>query len=1405
METMEIMETMERSWRSCEIMRDHGDHGDHGEIMQWSWRRGVKKPPLAPKPKLPASTKPSPPPIAPKPGLLPQPAAVLNPSPSPATLKRAKPALAPKPCVLAPQTKPGAAHTQSQEHPVDGSLDLLNAKNGILSSPRDSLSEADYIIAACCSPGGPEADPPCQQRLHNGNDRSDSRDDDDDDVVDVGLPNGNAAEGHVAAVTTGEGDREDGQRPREQEEGKGEAEEGCRLTDSFQPKPRDKPQRHKHLAKGRTSRGGQGSPEAPPPQQLQEKEKELEPGRCLETALGQLAKDDSASPGEAPREGNGHKDTEVTGAVATAQSLSPPSPPPPSPPASPHPSPSPSPTEPHDEPDGSRHTHINGLASPPPGLPAVTSLPFVPAPPSKPLPVPHPRRSKKPALVRQDGLEGSVHEGVAEGHSQGSEAGDGSGSSSPAALSLVSDAEQLASPSDSEPPGDSEPPAAPERDLKTAEEEEPDAPVPPPRQTSLVSHGHKASSLHRHASHSMDLLSCPEPRVPKRAGEEGRAAAADDEEDGYGDFERYPIAHSLPKQIKLGCQRPALGAGGRKALSAEGQDSPRAPPRKPQRHSLPAPPPPPAPPHAGAPTRDLPAPPALQEKGAWRFPRPSVTFFSRQAPGRSSVPPPQGRAPPPPAASSLGGKQRAQSFSAADLSSREPAANPRRSISFRKLMELRIAVKMLPKRLSRAGGGTPPDCSANGGETNGGREKGSSDAEANSSGEGSVEYENVPLYEEIPEYMNLPFHTGRLSLPHSRDSDIYEVQDPYLTALGDRYESGWMGRDDVHSEEDEVHSSDEDDNSSSSSKEHHEVVDRQQEDEMKRKKVVHIVQEIMTSEKVFVDVLKLLHIDFRDAVAKATRQNGKPVVEERVLSQILYYLPQLYELNRDLLRELEERVAHWADHQRLADIFLQKGPYLKMYSTYIRQFDNNVALLDEQCRKNPGFATVVREFEMSPRCASLALKHYLLKPVQRIPQYQLLLTDYLKNLPEDSEDYKDTQAALSIVKEVANHANDIMKQGDNFQKLMQIQYGLNGHHEVVQPGRVFLKEGTLMKLSRKEMQPRMFFLFNDALMYTTPVQSGQYKLNSVLSLAGMKVSKPSQEAYQNELNIESVERSFILSASSATEREQWLEAIARAIDDYTKKKITFISSRSQDEPDVVPDIGAPLGSKAPIWIPDLRATMCMICTCEFTLTWRRHHCRACGKVVCQACSTNKFYLEYLKNQPARVCDHCFTKLQENSKRWGGIPGKRKTLLKEVATAARRLQSLLSENLELFRFPGNRRKFRLHLKRLVSANTENSSMSGYLNRSKGSKKQWKRLWFVIKDKVLYTYAASEDVAALESQPLLGFFLREEKYGPAQRQQFKLYHKNTLFYIFKADDVPTAQRWIEAFQEAMILEE
>ena len=52
--------------------------------------------------------------------------------------------------------------------------------------------------------------------------------------------------------------------------------------------------------------------------------------------------------------------------------------------------------------------------------------------------------------------------------------------------------------------------------------------------------------------------------------------------------------------------------------------------------------------------------------------------------------------------------------------------------------------------------------------------------------------------------------------------------------------------------------------------------------------------------------------------------------------------------------------------------------------------------------------------------------------------------------------------------------------------------------------------------------------------------------------------------------------------------------------------------------------------------------MCMI---DFNITNRRHHCRYCGKSVCQKCSTSKRYLSKSdKKTLHRICDYCDTKL-----------------------------------------------------------------------------------------------------------------------------------------------------------------
>ncbi|XP_059491177.1 zinc finger FYVE domain-containing protein 9 [Neocloeon triangulifer] len=72
-----------------------------------------------------------------------------------------------------------------------------------------------------------------------------------------------------------------------------------------------------------------------------------------------------------------------------------------------------------------------------------------------------------------------------------------------------------------------------------------------------------------------------------------------------------------------------------------------------------------------------------------------------------------------------------------------------------------------------------------------------------------------------------------------------------------------------------------------------------------------------------------------------------------------------------------------------------------------------------------------------------------------------------------------------------------------------------------------------------------------------------------------------------------------------------------------------------------PSLMQTLGQMAPYWIPDAEAPVCMHCESKFTMIKRRHHCRACGKVLCSRCCNSKAKLKYLENTEARVCQSCY--------------------------------------------------------------------------------------------------------------------------------------------------------------------
>lgn len=65
-----------------------------------------------------------------------------------------------------------------------------------------------------------------------------------------------------------------------------------------------------------------------------------------------------------------------------------------------------------------------------------------------------------------------------------------------------------------------------------------------------------------------------------------------------------------------------------------------------------------------------------------------------------------------------------------------------------------------------------------------------------------------------------------------------------------------------------------------------------------------------------------------------------------------------------------------------------------------------------------------------------------------------------------------------------------------------------------------------------------------------------------------------------------------------------------------------------------------LGKVQPYWIPDSETTFCMQCNMKFSFIKRRHHCRACGQVLCSTCCSLKSKLEYMGDVEARICIQC---------------------------------------------------------------------------------------------------------------------------------------------------------------------
>uniref|UniRef100_A0A673HF11 non-specific serine/threonine protein kinase n=1 Tax=Sinocyclocheilus rhinocerous TaxID=307959 RepID=A0A673HF11_9TELE len=203
-------------------------------------------------------------------------------------------------------------------------------------------------------------------------------------------------------------------------------------------------------------------------------------------------------------------------------------------------------------------------------------------------------------------------------------------------------------------------------------------------------------------------------------------------------------------------------------------------------------------------------------------------------------------------------------------------------------------------------------------------------------------------------------------------------------------------------------------------------------------------------------------------------------------------IQQIYDWHKDFfLGELEKCLE---DPDRLAPLFIRQERRLHMYIVY--------------CQNKPKSEHIVSEYidtyfeDLKQRLGHrLQITDLLIKPVQRIMKYQLLLKDFLKFSKKAGLDTVESEKAVEVMCVVPKRCNDMMNVG-------RLQ-GFDG--KIVAQGRLLLQDTFMVSdqdgglLSR--MKERRVFLFEQIVIFSEPLDKKKgFSMPGYLFKNSIKVS-----------------------------------------------------------------------------------------------------------------------------------------------------------------------------------------------------------------------------------------------------------------------------------------------------------
>ncbi|XP_070457164.1 rho guanine nucleotide exchange factor 10-like protein isoform X1 [Equus przewalskii] len=198
----------------------------------------------------------------------------------------------------------------------------------------------------------------------------------------------------------------------------------------------------------------------------------------------------------------------------------------------------------------------------------------------------------------------------------------------------------------------------------------------------------------------------------------------------------------------------------------------------------------------------------------------------------------------------------------------------------------------------------------------------------------------------------------------------------------------------------------------------------------------HILGSIVQSEGSYVESLKRVLQDYRNPLMEMEPK----ALSARKCQAVFFRVKEILHCHSMFQIALSSRVAEWDATEKIGDLFVasfSKSMVLDVYSDYVNNFTNAMSIIKKACLTKPAFLEFLKRRQVcSPD--RVTLYGLMVKPIQRFPQFILLLQDMLKNTPRGHPDRLSLQLALTELETLAEKLNEQKRLADQVAEIQQL-------------------------------------------------------------------------------------------------------------------------------------------------------------------------------------------------------------------------------------------------------------------------------------------------------------------------------------------------------------------------------